>query len=201
MPIHRGLRRFFDSLVLLGRLTDGRVSREDAAEMRGFTGAVNFEFTGDDGAVWHCVLDGESVVFGRGGDFDPRATISLSPETFFELMRGEASFAIAQMTGRVRVRGDGHAGMLWSRHLIRFGSYFLGVALLSLWSGVSAIVLGLLMAVYFSDSFRRAPAMIRLARPCRPTWVIVLIPCLRVVGDLAKMSGFVCGVIRWRPGR
>jgi len=112
VPIHRGLRRFFDSLVLLGRLTDGRVSREDAAEMRGFTGAVNFEFTGDDGAVWHCVLDGESVVFGRGGDFDPRATISLSPETFFELMRGEASFAIAQMTGRVRVRGDGHAGML-----------------------------------------------------------------------------------------
>lgn len=97
--------------------------------------------------------------------------------------------------------GDGHAGMLWSRHLIRFGSYFLGVALLSLWSGASAIVLGLLMAVYFSDSFRRAPAMIRLARPCRPTWVIVLIPCLRVVGDLAKMSGFVWGVIRWRPGR
>jgi len=97
--------------------------------------------------------------------------------------------------------GDGQAGMLWAKHLIRFASYVLGVILLCLWSAVSLSVLVVLMGVYFSASFRRASTMNRLASVPNPVRVLALIPCLRVLGDLAKMMGFVVGATRWRPGR
>ena len=130
--------------------------------------------------------EGRHIVHVSGADvgFRPRSTLAGFFRQYF-------NYAV----------GDGQAGMLWMKHFIRFVSYVLGVILLCLWSGVSLAVLVLLMSAYFSRSFRRAPTMIRLASASNPVWVVALIPWLRVLGDLAKMMGFVLGATRWRPGR
>ena len=136
----------------------------------------------------------DEAIWAAGGFFRH----ARSADVGFRPRRSAAAFARQYFNYAV---GDGQAGMLWMKHLIRFASYALGVILLSLWSGVSLVVLVLLMGVYFSRSFRRAPTMIRLASASNPVWVVALIPWLRVLGDLAKMMGYVLGATRWRPGR
>tara|TARA_Y100000588_G_scaffold382771_1_gene470934 strand:+ start:21175 stop:22119 length:945 start_codon:yes stop_codon:yes gene_type:complete len=121
-----------------------------------------------------------------------------SADVGFRPRRSPAAFARQYFNYAV---GDGQAGMLWTRHLIRFASYAFGAVLLCLWSGVSLAILVVLMCVYFSGSFRRAPTMIRLASSSNSVQVLALIPCLRVLGDLAKMAGFILGATRWRPRR
>ncbi|HZO16016.1 MAG TPA: SCP2 sterol-binding domain-containing protein [Polyangiaceae bacterium] len=119
MAIHPVARRFFDTLVLVGKLR-GPFPFDERLERPGLQGEVNFELTGDNGWTWHCRLDSEGMIFRRGGGFEPVATISMAPETFAALMRGEQSFATAQMTGRVRVRGDGHATFILGAMVTQF---------------------------------------------------------------------------------
>ncbi len=95
--------------------------------------------------------------------------------------------------------GDGHAGMLAPRHVMRYGAYGLGWALLQYPSPAARILLVALAGAYLGRSLRRAPAMIRQTAGVNPVAGGALTPVLRIVGDIAKMSGFVAGVSRrWR---
>ena len=95
--------------------------------------------------------------------------------------------------------GDGHAGMLVRRHGLRFGAYGLGWALLQHGSPAARTLLVLLAGAYLGRTLRRAPAMIRQTAGVNPLASGALPPVLRIVGDIAKMSGFVAGVSRrWR---
>jgi hypothetical protein len=110
LAIHPGLTRFFDPLV---RATTwgGPFPHADPARAAGFQGDINFEFTGDDGWTWHMRIRSKGVTFRRGGSMEPVGTVSMKPETFFKLLKGETSFATVGMTGRLRTRGDGHVGL------------------------------------------------------------------------------------------
>lgn len=119
MPIHPVARRFFDTFVLLGRLR-GPFKFDERLDRPGFTGEINFELTGDSGWTWHCRIDPEGVLFQRGGGMAPVATLSMSAETFESLLRGTLSFVTGQMTGRVRVRGDGHATFILGAIVTQF---------------------------------------------------------------------------------
>lgn len=95
--------------------------------------------------------------------------------------------------------GDGHAGMLAPRHALRYGAYGLGWTLLQHPSPAARALVVLLAGAYLGRSLRRAPAMIRQTTGVNPLATGALTPVLRIVGDLAKMSGFVAGVSRrWR---
>ena len=95
--------------------------------------------------------------------------------------------------------GDGHAGMLVPRHALRYGAYALGLTLLQHPSPVARAVLVLLAGAYLGRSVRRAPAMIRQTAGANPMLAGAMTPALRLVGDLAKMTGFVAGLSRrWR---
>lgn len=100
--------------------------------------------------------------------------------------------------------GDGLAGLWPRRHALRYGSYAAGLALLAagfLWPPLWAL-LALGGLGYMAPFYRRLwPALPQLA----PTWragAFLLVPILRVVGDVAKMVGYAQG--RWgarkRPG-
>lgn len=97
-------------------------------------------------------------------------------------------------------RGDGKAGLFTSRHLIRYATY-----------------LGLIPAVLLTRDRRLALAaglgtLAYLRRPLRRLWrrrevgprrfiaVALLVPLIRLVGDLAKMAGYPAGVA-WRAHR
>ncbi|MCY3749656.1 MAG: glycosyltransferase [Chloroflexi bacterium] len=92
--------------------------------------------------------------------------------------------------------GDGQAGMLVPRHVLRYGSYALGLALLLHPSPAARALLALLAAAYLGRSLRRVPATVRQTPGVNPLVAGALTPLLRIVGDLAKMSGFVAGRAR-----
>ena len=109
----------------------------------------------------------------------PRSTVSAFARQYFQY-----------------AASDGHAGMLVQRHVIRFGAYGLGVVLLSLSSAVAKVLLGVLVFGYLWRVLGRAPVMIQRATSANPILAVVLVPILRVVGDVAKMIGFICGYCR-----
>jgi len=99
---------------LATRVGQGRVADERArAEMRGLSGVLNLEFTGPDGGGWHVAFDDGKVALRPGLVPDARATIKLKPEDYLAMLAGDLSYSVARMTGRVRVSGDGHFGIIF----------------------------------------------------------------------------------------
>ena len=92
--------------------------------------------------------------------------------------------------------GDGHAGMLVRRHALRYGAYALGLALMLHPSPAARSLLLALTGAYLGRSLRRTPAMIRRTATANALGAAALTPPLRIIGDLAKMSGFVAGLTR-----
>jgi putative sterol carrier protein len=107
-----------EMLMKLGRLATrvrpGRAAGERArAEMRGLSGALNLEFTGPDGGGWHIAFADGKVAMAPGLVEDARATLKIKPEDYLALLAGDLSYSVARMTGKVRVSGDGHFGIIF----------------------------------------------------------------------------------------
>ena len=96
------------------RIGQGRAADERMrAEMRGVTGAMNLEFTGPDGGGWHVDFADGKVAMAAGLAPAARATVKLTPHDYLALVAGDLSYSVARMTGKVRVSGDGHFGMMF----------------------------------------------------------------------------------------
>ena len=101
-------------------------------------------------------------------------------------------------------RGDGKAHLWLKRHLIRYTTYLLIVPLIFILGWLVNPLFWLLYALggamYLWRPYRRLPFVIgKLEKPAALTWLycILMIPLIRVVGDLAKMVGYPVGR-RWR---
>ncbi len=102
-------------------------------------------------------------------------------------------------------RGDGKANLWRKRHITRYATYLLAapiIFLLGLW--VHPLLWGLFLiggAVYLYQPYRRLPRVMANSHvnPTPLVWMkaIVLIPLIRLVGDIAKMIGYPVGW-RWR---
>jgi putative sterol carrier protein len=73
---------------------------------------MNLEFTGPGESGWHVRFGDGRVQLGRGLAPAARATARIKPEDYLALVAGDLSYSVARMTGRIRVAGDGHFGML-----------------------------------------------------------------------------------------
>jgi cellulose synthase/poly-beta-1,6-N-acetylglucosamine synthase-like glycosyltransferase len=96
-------------------------------------------------------------------------------------------------------RGDGKALLWTSRHLIRYAVY-LGAPLALWWSqNHRALVLTLLLAAGLAYCGTPVGRLLRLnAEPARARWLaLLLIPLIRLIGDLAKILGYPVGLF-WR---
>lgn len=101
-------------------------------------------------------------------------------------------------------RGDGKAGLWQKRHLIRYGTYLIGLPGIMLASAFLHPAFWILYAVgglaYCKRPLQRLSAVMASA-PDRSAgaWfkAALLIPVIRVVGDVAKMAGYPAG-LRWR---
>jgi glycosyltransferase involved in cell wall biosynthesis len=100
-------------------------------------------------------------------------------------------------------RGDGKADLWRKRHTIRYLTYLIaGPLLLALalfhspwwWLAVAAGA-----AVYMATPYRRLGSMLAPYHAVDRLKAVVLVPVIRVVGDMAKMIGYPAGVAwRWR---
>jgi glycosyltransferase involved in cell wall biosynthesis len=101
-------------------------------------------------------------------------------------------------------RGDGKADLWRKRHAIRYATYLLAAPLLALLSLGVHPAFGLLFVpgafYYLYTPYRRLPVILRLLPHVERRdglYAALLVPIIRVVGDLAKMIGYPAGV-RWR---
>ena len=88
--------------------------------------------------------------------------------------------------------GDGRAGMLGKRHAARFAAYAVGLALVRRPTWIRAALLR--SRIPLRSAPYRAGATVARQRAAAPA----LVPLVRVVGDVAKMSGYVRAVGRLR---
>lgn len=89
-------------------------------ESRAITGAMNLLFTGERGSEWHATFDGGRTGVQRGLHRAPRATLTMSDETFHDLLAGRLSYSVAQMTGKIRFRGSGDYQFFMGAFVQRF---------------------------------------------------------------------------------
>jgi glycosyltransferase involved in cell wall biosynthesis len=103
-------------------------------------------------------------------------------------------------------RGDGKAGLWLKRHLVRYGTYLVGLPLILCGFGLApgwlARLVFVALLLFGGWVYTRAPY-----RRLVETWgslavadklrAVLLVPVIRVVGDVAKMIGYPAGVW-WR---
>lgn len=92
--------------------------------------------------------------------------------------------------------GDGQAGMLGQRHFLRYAAYAAAAVALQRPTPARLLLLAVLGALYLGRPLRRVPPMLRAVPDSPALAVYALIPVLRVVGDLAKMTGYPAGFAR-----
>jgi glycosyltransferase involved in cell wall biosynthesis len=101
-------------------------------------------------------------------------------------------------------RGDGKADLWRKRHLIRYATYLLALPALVLAGALVHPAAWLLLlagaAIYLRRPYLRLPHTLRAVGDITPlgiAWAGLLIPLLRITGDVAKMLGYPAG-LRWR---
>jgi cellulose synthase/poly-beta-1,6-N-acetylglucosamine synthase-like glycosyltransferase len=98
-------------------------------------------------------------------------------------------------------RGDGKADLWRRRHLVRYLTYLLvGPGLLALTLLHSAwwwLVLLAGAAVYTASPYRRLWPMLKGHNLFAKLGMVLLVPVIRIVGDVAKMVGYPVGLV-WR---
>jgi glycosyltransferase involved in cell wall biosynthesis len=100
-------------------------------------------------------------------------------------------------------RGDGKADLWRKRHAVRYLTYLvLGPTLVALALFHSPwwwLALGIGLAVYTATPYRRLWPMLRPLGLFARVGAVLLVPMIRVVGDVAKMVGYPVGLIwRWQ---
>jgi glycosyltransferase involved in cell wall biosynthesis len=105
-------------------------------------------------------------------------------------------------------RGDAVAGLWPRRHALRYAAY--NTAVLLVWLAVRfpaarwpiALLLAAGAAAYTRRPYRRLWPRLRGASPAARLGALALVPLLRLVGDYAKMIGYLVGLLlRWQRRR
>lgn len=97
-------------------------------------------------------------------------------------------------------RGDGKAGLWPKRHAVRYFTYLLFAPLalvLGFWYKILWLVVLLGAAAYLRRPYERLLPFLPDYRPIDRIKAILLVPVIRVVGDLSKMMGYPVG-LWWR---
>lgn len=108
-----GLSTFWNGVMLINRLTFGRpLTPKDAADMRGWTGAINIEFEGAGGGAWHVLVLSDRSWVMAGAHPSPRATVRMDVRSFFIMVAGHSSIFSLILTGAVTTEGEGLSAIL-----------------------------------------------------------------------------------------
>jgi glycosyltransferase involved in cell wall biosynthesis len=98
-------------------------------------------------------------------------------------------------------RGDGKANLWPKRHAIRYLTYLVFLPGLLVLAATHSPwwLLGLLLggAAYVRTPYRRLTQALRGQPPGTRVYAYVLVPCIRLIGDVAKMIGYPAGRV-WR---
>jgi UDP-glucose 4-epimerase len=95
--------------VLARAVNRSAPARED---LRGLEATVHLDLTGPNGGDLTLRTQGGKLRMSKGAPRPADATITLRADTLLDLLSGKLDFAGAQLEGKVRLDGQGHAGLL-----------------------------------------------------------------------------------------
>jgi hypothetical protein len=119
MSVNPGLKRFFDGLVWYTRLFGSRRLVGKQVDQRGMRGAVNLVFGPTEAHVWNCRFDDSGFRFHAGRDPQPIGTVTVDQDVVLKMLAGLTTYYTAELTGKVRVEGDGHSAWVLSSTVIQ----------------------------------------------------------------------------------
>ena len=104
--LDRRIARVLRLLDLASRLQPAQV------ELKGFNSRIHLALSGRRGGDISITIVDQRLRITRGAPEAPSAIVTLPADAFLELLAGRADFATAQLTGRIRVEGQGHAALI-----------------------------------------------------------------------------------------
>jgi putative sterol carrier protein len=103
------------------RVVDGVARREQPrGDLAGFDATVHLDLTGPGGGDFTLRASGGRVRLRPGAPRPADAAVSMKASLLLDLLAGRTDFAGAQLSGRVRVEGQGLAGLLVSGLIATF---------------------------------------------------------------------------------
>jgi hypothetical protein len=114
MHVNPGIKRFFNDLVWYTRLMGSRRLVGKQVDQRGMRGAVNLVFGPTEHHVWHCLFGEKGFRFHRGRHVQPLGTVTVDQDIVLKMLAGLTSYYTAEMTGKVRVEGEGQSAWVIS---------------------------------------------------------------------------------------
>lgn len=119
MSVNPGVKLFFDRLVWYTRIAGSKRLSGEHMDQRGFRGAVNLVFGPAEDAAWHCLFADNGFRFHKGRHAGPIGSVTLEDDLFLRLLSGQTSYYTAEMTGKIRVEGDGHSAWILSSTILQ----------------------------------------------------------------------------------
>ena len=106
-------RRIDRRISVFARVVDRASRSEDPrAELAGYDATIHLDLTGPGGGDFTLRATDGRLRLLRGAPRPAQAAVTLKAATLLDLLAGRTDFAGAQLAGRVRVEGQGLAGML-----------------------------------------------------------------------------------------
>jgi nucleoside-diphosphate-sugar epimerase/putative sterol carrier protein len=105
---------FMGAVALGARFAPGEL------DMSGFDSRIHLELTGPRGGDFTIEVKDRKVRVVLGPPRPPTAVVTMKARLFLDLLAGKAEFATSQLTGAVRVEGEGHAPMVVNGMVARF---------------------------------------------------------------------------------
>ena len=90
---------------LLDSLTK-KIEAADPAKMKGVSAVYQFDLSGDNGGVFHAVVDDGKATVVEGAHDSPNITISMTADDFDAMLDGKLNATSAFMAGKLKVKGD-----------------------------------------------------------------------------------------------
>lgn len=84
---------------------------------KGVSLIYQFNLTGEGGGQYHLIIENETCELKEGEHPSPDAVLTIPAQDFCNLVMGRLPFALAFITGRLKVTGD-------LRLVLRMGAYF-----------------------------------------------------------------------------
>ena len=78
----------------------------DPTRAAGMTASYQFDLSGDEGGVFHIVLNDGSGDAGPGSVENPNITISMAASDFVDMRTGKLDPTMAFMSGKIKITGD-----------------------------------------------------------------------------------------------
>ncbi len=85
---------------------DAMVTEFDASKAADMNARAQLKLSGENGGDWHLTIDGGKIEIEKGTMDDPQMTMSMSDDTWVDLVNGDANAMMLFMQGKIKVTGD-----------------------------------------------------------------------------------------------